>query len=112
MFSVSQYLFRSWDILEGIDPGGRFGSALTSLGDIDRDGYDDLAVGAPYAASESAYTAGWLGSEAHGSVVIFRGGPRGIDKTPAQIIRANQFDTKIRGFGFAISGGTDLDGNG
>ena len=103
-----QYLFRSWDILEGIDPGGRFGSSLTSLGDIDRDGYEDMAVGAPYASDAP----GWLDSDSHGSVVIFRGGPRGIDKTPSQIIRANQFDAKIRGFGFAVSGGTDLDGNG
>ena len=43
-----QFLFRSWDTLEGMEAGGRFGSALASLGDIDRDGYDDLAVGAPY----------------------------------------------------------------
>ena len=47
-----------------------------------------------------------------GAVIVFRGGPRGVDKTPSQIIKAADFDTKIRGFGFSISGGTDLDGNG
>ena len=87
-----------------METGGRFGASLASLGDLDHDGYEDLAVGAPYAGrihSEDSY----------GAVIVFRGGPDGIGKSPSQIIHANQFDTKVRGFGFAISGGTDLDRN-
>ena len=34
--------------INGQESGGRFGSALASLGDVDGDGYKDLAVGSPY----------------------------------------------------------------
>ena len=50
--------------------------SLAKLGDLDRDGYDDLAVGAPY-------------DQVGGSVFIFRGGPNGIDETPSQVIAGN-----------------------
>ena len=39
---------------------GRFGLAVENIGDIDKDGYTDIAVSAPYAAGE-------------GVVYIFRG---------------------------------------
>ena len=59
-----------------------------------------------------AHSGGAESESGQGAVIVFRGGPRGVDKTPSQVIRAADFDTKIRGFGFSISGGTDLDGNG
>ena len=34
-------------VLEGEEPGDRFGSCVTSSGDINNDGYDDVVVGAP-----------------------------------------------------------------
>ena len=69
------------------------------------DGYDDLAVGSPYVDNDSS------GDRGHGAVFIFRGGVSGIDHEPSQSIRAIHLDTKMRGFGFSLAGGLDLDGN-
>ncbi|KAG5310141.1 ITA1 protein, partial [Acromyrmex insinuator] len=48
----------------------RFGFALTNLGDLNKDGYEDIAVGAPY--------------EGKGTVYIYLGSKNGIIKTPSQ----------------------------
>ena len=37
----SQHKFRRWHIRDGRVTKGRFGFALASLGDLDRDGYKD-----------------------------------------------------------------------
>jgi len=66
-----QHKFRHWDIRDGREVGARFGLSLAKLGDLDRDGYDDLATGAPYS-----------GPNKEGSIYIFRGGPNGIDEFP------------------------------
>ena len=44
-------------------PGGRFGSTITSIGDVNKDGFPDIAVGAP-------------GGE-RGAVYIFNGNSEG-----------------------------------
>ena len=98
-FPRFQHLFRQWTILDGSTIGGRFGLSLAKLGDLDRDGYDDLAVGAPY-------------DQQGGSVFIFRGGPNGIDEKPSQIIAGKDVDPRLQGFGYSLSGNVDLDGNG
>ncbi|XP_066423652.1 integrin alpha-5 [Molothrus aeneus] len=88
--------------LTGTHEFGRFGSAIAALGDLDRDGYNDVAVGAP------------LGAEGRrGLVFIFRGGGAGLRPRPAQVLRGlggprGQPDF----FGAALRGATDLDGNG
>ena len=73
--------------------------SLSKLGDLDHDGYDDLAIGAPY-------------DQEGGSVFIYRGGPNGIDEKPSQIIRGQDADPSLKGFGYSLSGKVDLDGNG
>ncbi|XP_067141293.1 integrin alpha-PS2-like [Centruroides vittatus] len=87
--------------LDGTNPKGRFGLALASLGDINRDGYQDIAVGAPYG-----------GKDGHGAVYIYHGSPEGIINKTSQIITPSDFGHGgIRTFGFSISGGMDLDNN-
>lgn len=50
---------------------GRFGFALTNLGDLNKDGFEDIAIGAPY--------------EGKGTVYIYLGSKNGIKKTPSQV---------------------------
>uniref|UniRef100_A0A8C0LAM6 Integrin subunit alpha 5 n=1 Tax=Canis lupus dingo TaxID=286419 RepID=A0A8C0LAM6_CANLU len=88
--------------LTGQDEFGRFGSSLTPLGDLDQDGYNDIAVGAPFG-----------GETQQGVVLIFPGGPGGPGSQPSQVLlplwaagHTPHF------FGSALRGGRDLDGNG
>lgn len=49
----------------------RFGFAITSLGDLNKDGYDDIAIGAPY--------------EGKGAVYIYLGSDKGLITEPSQV---------------------------
>lgn len=73
------------------------------MGDINRDGYEDFAVGAPYD-----------GPFGNGAVYIFHGSPNGPLLKPSQIIKSEDIVESTpypRTFGFALSGGLDMDGN-
>lgn len=85
--------------VRGQSAWARFGLALTSLGDVNADGYDDLAVGAPY-------------EDEDGAVYVFNGGSDGLLPRPSQILRASDFTGNLRGFGFSLDGGVDMDENG
>nr|AVP12651.1 integrin alpha 2 [Littorina littorea] len=88
------------DILDGKSSMSRFGMALTRLGDINYDGYNDLAVGAPFA-----------GEEGRGAVYIYHGSTKGIITEVSQIVEPKDVDTGLSAFGAALSGGWDQDGN-
>ncbi|XP_017064986.1 integrin alpha-PS1 isoform X2 [Drosophila eugracilis] len=82
----------------------RFGLALANIGDLNKDNYEDLAVGAPY--------------EGNGVVYIYLGSEQGLNAKPAQKIQASELGgatipngQPISTFGISISGNTDLDDN-
>lgn len=74
--------------------------SLASLGDIDRDGYGDFVVGAPYA-----------GPNGRGAVYIYHGSRTGVLEKYSQVIHAEDLDNPVQTFGFSVAGGLDLDGN-
>ncbi|XP_051894362.1 integrin alpha-8-like [Pristis pectinata] len=85
----------------GTDKYGRFGSAITSLGDLDYDGYMDVAVGAPFA-----------GEDGNGRVFIYLGHATGLYQEPFQELKGTwNPDVMSAGFGFALKGGSDIDAN-
>ena len=90
---------------------GQFGLSLTCMGDMNSDGYEDFAVGAPY-------------EENGGSVYIFFGQGRyttsavlRAEKVAVQTITPQSFKQMPTGsplttFGSSLSGGLDMDANG
>ncbi|KAM8933367.1 integrin alpha-4 isoform 2-T2 [Pelodytes ibericus] len=78
----------------------RFGESITNLGDIDNDGFEDVAIGAPHEDDLS------------GAVYIYNGRKTGITTTFSQRIQGKKFDSGLRMFGQSISGGLDVDENG
>uniref|UniRef100_A0AAX7SWF4 Integrin alpha-2 domain-containing protein n=1 Tax=Astatotilapia calliptera TaxID=8154 RepID=A0AAX7SWF4_ASTCA len=72
-----------------------FGMTVSNVGDLDQDGYGDIAVGAPF--------------DGDGKVFIYRGSKSGIETKPAQVLDGRDFD--VRRFGYSISGGLDIDNN-
>ncbi|KYO33785.1 integrin alpha-E-like [Alligator mississippiensis] len=83
----------------------RFGFALASVGDINRDGYVDIAVGAPLEDQLSS-------SSAFGSVYIFNGNHDGIRSPFSQRIRAVDVSPRLQYFGQSIDGGFDFTADG
>ncbi|KAJ8911157.1 hypothetical protein NQ315_008342 [Exocentrus adspersus] len=85
----------TWDKVFYGKAESRFGFSMTSLGDINKDGYNDVAIGAPYEAG-------------HGAVYIYLGSQNGLNPEPTQVIRIKQLTT----LGYSLSGGMDMDNNG
>ncbi|XP_062486547.1 integrin alpha-7 isoform X4 [Pezoporus occidentalis] len=75
--------------------GSMFGIALSTAGDLNHDGFEDLAVGAPF--------------DGAGKVYIYHGSSLGIVATPAQVLDGEAVG--VTAFGYSLSGGLDVDGN-
>ncbi|XP_056368295.1 integrin alpha-3 [Oenanthe melanoleuca] len=84
-------------VLTGPSHSG-FGFALASLGDINQDGFQDIAVGAPF--------------EGPGKVYIYHSSAQGLQERPRQVISGSELGpSRIQTFGYSLSGGLDMDGN-
>jgi len=89
----------AWSDSSGIK-GSAYGGAVSSAGDVNGDGYDDLIIGA------YRYN---LGEPGQGAAFLYLGGPSGLAAQPAW---SYQSDLKDAQFGYAVSGGGDLNGDG
>lgn len=83
-------------ITSDYEQSGRFGIALSKIGDINLDGYNDIAISAPF--------------ERNGVVYIYLGGHMGLSSKPSQILQAPTSDG-LTMFGHSISRGVDIDNN-
>ena len=70
------------------------------MGDVNRDGYDDLAVGAPHDSADGK-----------GAVYIYHGSRDGIVTSASQIVSAAEVGGDVTTFGYSLSGGKDQDDN-
>lgn len=78
----------------------RFGETIADLGDLDDDGYPDVAVGAPQE------------DDLRGAVYIYNGRKEGISPTPSQRVSGSSLGHDFRMFGQSLSSGVDIDDNG
>ncbi|XP_058456838.1 integrin alpha-PS3-like [Malaya genurostris] len=76
---------------------GQFGYAIALIGDINYDGYNDVAIGAPF--------------EESGRVYIFHGGPEGLLPQPVQSLESSGNSQPFAMFGASIARGVDVDEN-
>ncbi|KAK3883405.1 hypothetical protein Pcinc_012280 [Petrolisthes cinctipes] len=105
MGAITVYLSSQGELVESSDHYGagvslgRFGTTLTSLGDLNADGYEDICVGAPF--------------EESGAVYIFLGSAGGLRTTHSQRLVPEHFTgtPAMKGFGMALSRGIDVDDN-
>ncbi|XP_077435361.1 integrin alpha-4 isoform X2 [Vanacampus margaritifer] len=78
----------------------RFGETIADLGDLDDDGYPEVAVGAPQE------------DDLKGAVYIYNSRKHGISQTPSQRIGGSVLGRDLRMFGQSLSSGVDVDDNG
>ncbi|MHB8078954.1 MAG: Ig-like domain-containing protein [Candidatus Krumholzibacteriia bacterium] len=89
-------------ILTGAADGDRFGTSLAAVGDVNGDGFADLAVGAPY------NDAGGAATDNVGSVYIYFGGAE-PDSLPDIVLPGEAIGDL---FGWSVAAAGDVDGDG
>jgi hypothetical protein len=87
-------------IINGTLSGEHFGYDVCSAGDVNGDGFDDVAVGAPLSNN---------GHYNEGRVYIYHGSASGLAISPATILESNQAICQL---GFAVAGGGDINNDG
>ncbi|XP_055609872.1 integrin alpha-PS4-like [Uranotaenia lowii] len=88
-------LERAAKITSNYKGSGQFGYAIGALGDINQDGFNDIAIGAPF--------------DTTGAVYIYHGSSEGLSEQPAQVLRSSNPSSEM--FGASVSRGMDIDSN-
>uniref|UniRef100_A0A8C9S7A2 Integrin subunit alpha 5 n=1 Tax=Scleropages formosus TaxID=113540 RepID=A0A8C9S7A2_SCLFO len=92
----------SFPPLTGTQMFARFGSSIAPLGDLDQDGFNDVAIGSPFG-----------GEAQQGLVLIYNGQAGGVKEVPSQVLAGQWASSSLpASFGYAIRGNKDLDMNG
>jgi Protein kinase domain/FG-GAP repeat/FG-GAP-like repeat len=84
----------------GWQPETDFGSGIAGVGDVNHDGYGDVAIGAPN------YTHHF---QSEGAVFVYSGGPQGLRAGPPWAVYGGARDASL---GFLISRAGDINGDG
>jgi hypothetical protein len=84
--------------ISGSTADSEFGAAVAGAGDVDGDGFDDIAVGAPA-----------IDAEGRGAAFLYRGAAAGPSDSPAW---TDQGSAAGAAFGAAVAGAGDVDGDG
>ncbi|XP_064167690.1 integrin alpha-V-like [Anguilla rostrata] len=88
--------------LTGAEVYSRFGSSIAPLGDLDMDGFHDIAIAAPYG-----------GPDHRGLVYVYNGRASGPEGGPSQVLEGKWASSSMPpSFGYAMHGATDIDLNG
>ena len=77
-----------------------FGYSVSTAGDVNRDGYDDVIVGAPQFSNGQAY---------EGVAFVYHGSAAGLSSGPVRLLEMNQ-DEAV--FGISVSTAGDVNGDG
>ena len=86
--------------IESNQASAQFGYSVARLGDVNGDGFQDLAIGAPY----------WDNGQAdEGSVFLFLGSATGVGSVPDAMLEADQASAR---FGISVAGAGDVNGDG
>ena len=93
----------AWSV-EGELAGARLGWSVAGAGDVNGDGFGDVAIGAPDHTPDG--TAGLLYA---GRVRVFHGGPGGLGATPAWAHDGNE---EAADFGYSVAAAGDANGDG
>ena len=91
----------------------QFGTSIACLGDLNGDGYEDFAVGAPYESNGgSVYV--FFGQDLENSAVVKAEDVAEQVLTASQILKHSNYALPygLTTFGSSLSGGQDMDGNG
>ncbi|XP_013875215.1 integrin alpha-V [Austrofundulus limnaeus] len=96
------FTFQLPQTLTGSEVYARYGSGIAALGDLNKDGYNDVAISAPYG-----------GPDHNGLVYIHNGRPQGPDASPSQVLQGKWASSYMpASFGYSMTGNTDIDQNG
>ena len=87
-------------VLEGNQAGAWFGTSVSTAGDVNGDGFDDVIVGA------SSYE---NGEEYEGAAFLYTGSELGISLSPAWMMESNHYGA---GFGCLVSTAGDVNNDG
>ncbi|XP_073730761.1 integrin alpha-2-like [Misgurnus anguillicaudatus] len=101
LFSVNKGTLGKQGTLEGSSPleNARFGTAITSVRDLNLDGFSDVVVGAP------------LEGKGQGAIYIYYGDRKTIRRQSSQKILGSKLDQTLRLFGRSLNSREDMNGD-